>query len=57
MPTNPLNNLSAVQIVDDGDPMPDPTGVDYGWIYKPVTGEIIANSPGSDAGGTPYKDY
>ena len=57
MPHNPLNNLQAVLIVNDGDALPDPTGVDYGWIYKPLTGEIIANSPGSDASGTLYKDY
>ena len=57
MPQNPLNNLQAVQIVGDADPMPAPTGVTYGWIYKPLTGEIIANSTGSDASGTLYKDY
>ena len=57
MPHNPLNNLQAVWVVDDGDPMPAPTGADYGWIYKPLTGEIIANCTGSDASGTLYKDY
>ena len=57
MPTNPLNNLSAVQIVDDADPIPDPTNINYGWIYKPLTGEIVANSTGSDASGTAYKNY
>jgi len=57
MPTNPLTSLSAVQIVADADAMPDPTNVDYGWFYKPLTGEIIANSTGSDASGTAYKNY
>ena len=57
MPRNPLSNLQAVRIVGDNDPMPAPTGVTYGWIYKPLTGEIIANSTGSDASGTLYKDY
>ncbi|MEA2708342.1 MAG: hypothetical protein QOF78_943 [Phycisphaerales bacterium] len=57
MPYNPLNNLQAVQIVRDDDPLPDPTGATHGWIYKPVTGEIIPNSTGSDASGTLYKDY
>lgn len=57
MPSNPLNAISAIFIVGDADPMPDPTNVDYGWIYKPLTGEIIANSTGSDASGTPYKNY
>jgi general secretion pathway protein G len=57
MPTNPLNNLSAVLIVGDTDPIPTPTDVDYGWIYKPLTGEIVANSTGSDASGTLYRNY
>jgi general secretion pathway protein G len=57
MPSNPLNNLSALLIVGDTDPLPDPTSVDYGWIYKPLTGEIIANSTGGDASGTLYKNY
>jgi general secretion pathway protein G len=57
MPHNPLNNLQAVQIVADNQAMPAPTGVTYGWIYKPATGEIIANSPGSDASGTLYSAY
>jgi general secretion pathway protein G len=57
MPSNPLTQLDAVWIVDDSETMPDPTNTAYGWIYKPLTGEIIANSTGSDASGTPYKDY
>ncbi len=59
MPSNPLNTLSGVLIVLDTEAMPEPTNVDYGWIYKPLTGEIIANSTGSDGGGTgtPYKNY
>jgi len=57
MPHNPLNNLQAVWIVADNQPLPAPTGVTFGWIYKPLTGEIIANSPGSDASGTLYSSY
>jgi general secretion pathway protein G len=57
MPSNPLNGLTAIWTVGDSEAMPDPTNVDYGWIYKPLTGEIIANSTGSDASGTPYKNY
>ena len=57
MPANPLNLLEAVWVIDDGDAIPEPTNADYGWIYKPLTGEIIANSTGSDASGTLYKDY
>jgi len=57
MPNNPLNNQQAVLIVADNQPMPVPTGVTYGWIYKPFTGEIIANSTGGDASGTLYSTY
>ena len=57
MPNNPLTRLDAVLIVADTDPLPAPTGVDYGWIYKPVTGEIIANASGVDGSGTAYKNY
>ena len=57
MPSNPLNKLNGIMIVADTDPLPDPTGIDYGWIYKPLTGEIIANSTGGDASGTLYKNY
>jgi prepilin-type N-terminal cleavage/methylation domain-containing protein len=57
MPANPLTQLNGVLVVADGSPMPDPTGTGYGWIYKPLTGEIIANSTGSDASGTEYKTY
>jgi hypothetical protein len=46
-----------VWVIGDADDMPEPTNVDYGWIYKPLTGEIIANSTGSDASGTAYKSY
>src|SRR5438477_8675793 len=35
MPSNPLTRLDGVWIVGDTEIMPDPTGADYGWIYKP----------------------
>ena len=57
VPVNPLTGLSGVQIIGDADPMPEPTGADYGWFYKPFTGEIIANSIGSDGSGNAYKNY
>jgi prepilin-type N-terminal cleavage/methylation domain-containing protein len=57
MPANPLTGLTAVQVVPETDPMPDPSGTEYGWIYKPLTGEIIANSTGSDSSGNAYKNY
>jgi general secretion pathway protein G len=59
MPSDPITKLDGVWILNDTDPMPTPTNVDYGWIYKPLTGEIIANLTGSDGNGTgtPYRNY
>jgi prepilin-type N-terminal cleavage/methylation domain-containing protein len=47
MPVNPLNQLSGVLVIADGQPKPAATGVTYGWYYKPQTQEIWANSPGA----------
>jgi general secretion pathway protein G len=59
MPLNPISSLDGVLIVSDSEPMPDPTNTGYGWIYKPLTGEIMANLTGSDGNGagSPYKNY
>ncbi len=64
MPVNPLAEQAGVLIVADGQPMPDSGtfpimngAVPYGWIYKPQTQEIIANSAGSDINGTAYSSY
>ena len=35
----------------------DETDAEYGWIYNYQTGDIIANTDDSDAGGTPYTSY
>jgi len=56
MPINPLNNNKDVLVVGDADAMPACDG-STGWIYKPKTGEIIANLVGNDSNGTPYRDY
>jgi general secretion pathway protein G len=59
MPSNPITKLDGVWVIGDAEAMPAPTNLDYGWIYKPLTGEIIANCTGSDGNGagTPYKNY
>lgn len=57
MPTNPLTRLDGILIVGDTEAIPAATNVDYGWYYKPLTGEIVANSTGSDASGTQYANY
>ena len=35
----------------------DESELDYGWIYNFQTGDVIANTDDSDAGGTPYASY
>ena len=58
MPVNPLNNLNAVLIIDNGQAMPKTyQGPTYGWIYKPQTQEIVANSDQKDGNGVAYMDY
>jgi general secretion pathway protein G len=58
MPINPLNNLSTVMIIENGQPMPKTyQGATYGWIYKPQTQEIVANSDLKDSNGVAYIDY
>lgn len=56
MPTNPLNGLSTITMVNNGAPLPAPNEA-TGWIYKAQSKEIIANLTGSDATGTPYAQY
>ncbi len=55
-PTNPLNGKATFAVVSGSGPMPVPDG-STGWIYKPITGELIANMGESDSNGTPYADY
>jgi general secretion pathway protein G len=52
MPKNPITELSAVKIVGDTDPWPTADGKTYGWFYRPLTGDILANSAGADSQGT-----
>lgn len=46
MPKNPLNDLSGVLVIADGQTKPAATGTTYGWYYKPQTQEIWANATG-----------
>ena len=56
LPANPINDLSTVRFLDEGEPWPaDPDGM-TGWMYRPATGEIRANSTGLDPGGGRYFD-
>jgi hypothetical protein len=57
MPTNPINGLAAVKFVADADDLPAPDDATYGWIYKPKTQQIVANSTGNDGNSIPYISY
>jgi general secretion pathway protein G len=57
MPTNPISGLSAIKIVSGDDDFPAPDDTTYGWMYKPKTQQIIANSTGNDGNATPYISY
>src|SRR5437773_9026980 len=57
MPENPLNKSATILVTPTGSPLPAPAVDGHGWIYRPETQEIIANSIGSDTSGTPYAAY
>ena len=60
MPHNPLSTraVDAVLVIPNGSPMPTTyQGDTYGWIYKPQTQEIIANSDKVDDHGVSYMRY
>ena len=57
IPTNPVNNLNTVQILEDSSSFPADADNSHGWIYKPATGELRADCTGTDAGGNAYYTY
>ena len=58
MPQNPITSVTKVLVIPNGQAMPKTyQGIDYGWIYKPETQEIVANSNEKDANGVAYIDY
>ena len=57
IPVNPLNNLDTVQMVANGAAFPAVGDDSHGWTCKPQTGEIRADSTGTNDQGTAYYDY
>jgi hypothetical protein len=58
MPQNPITSVNTVLVIPNGTAMPKTyQGTNYGWIYKPETQEIVANSNEKDANGVAYIDY
>ena len=56
MPVNPLNGKSSVQILGDGENFPAADD-SHGWVCKPATSEMRADSAGADDSGKLYYDY
>jgi|SRR5579884_769692 len=56
MPANPLNGNAGIWIVTGAMPAPD-ASQPYGWIYNPLTLDIIPNLPGVDDQGVAYITY
>jgi prepilin-type N-terminal cleavage/methylation domain-containing protein len=57
IPVNPLNNKSSIQMLANGDNFPANGDDSYGWICKPATSEIRADSAGTNGNGKRYYDY
>jgi hypothetical protein len=58
MPANPLNSQTKVLVIANGQALPTTyQGATYGWIYKPQTQELIANSDLVDNNGVSYMLY
>jgi prepilin-type N-terminal cleavage/methylation domain-containing protein len=57
IPINPLNKLRTIQMLGNGESFPSDGDNSHGWIYKASTGEIHADSPGTDENGKKYYEY
>ncbi|HXE54556.1 MAG TPA: hypothetical protein VN541_16155 [Tepidisphaeraceae bacterium] len=57
MPANPVSLQNGILVVNGATlPAPDPSQP-YGWIYCPLTQQIIPNLAGADESGTAYTSY
>lgn len=57
IPVNPLNKLRTIKMLSNGEDFPAEGSNKFGWIYKAQTGEVRADSPGTDKNGKRYYDY
>ena len=57
VPTNPLNGLNTIQMLGNGEAFPANGDNSHGWVYKAATGEIRADSTGTDDSGKLYYEY
>jgi general secretion pathway protein G len=57
VPPNPFNKKASVGFIADGDNFPLAADGQYGYLYKPATGEIRADNPEVDSSGIPFYEY
>jgi general secretion pathway protein G len=57
LPVNPVNGLATVKVLDDATAFPTAADGATGWIFKPLTGKLRANSLGTAPSGTAYFDF
>jgi prepilin-type N-terminal cleavage/methylation domain-containing protein len=54
IPTNPVNGLSTLRVVDA---FPDASAGTHGWVYEPSESRFASDAIGIDAEGVPYFEY
>jgi prepilin-type N-terminal cleavage/methylation domain-containing protein len=57
VPVNPMNGHDTVEMVANGAAFPVTASDNFGWIFRPETGEIRADNIGANDRGTAYYDY
>jgi prepilin-type N-terminal cleavage/methylation domain-containing protein len=57
VPANPFNKKDSILMLADNDAFPAVADDQYGWIYKPTTGEVRPDNTGTDVSGTAYYNY
>lgn len=57
IPENPVNGRATVRVLADGDAFPAEAANTHGYVYKPATGVLKADSTGTDEGGRAFFDY
>jgi general secretion pathway protein G len=57
VPENPINGKTSIRVLQDGDALPVAATDNDGWVFKPATAAILADSVGSDGTGADYFSY
>ncbi len=57
IPTNVFNDLATVRILADGDAFPTAGDDTTGWLFKPLTGQLAANTAAITSTGEKLFDF